>query len=318
MTLDNILEEIKKAETIVILTHETPDGDAIGSSLAMKLALKQLGKNADVIIPKYSRTFAFLPSASEIKTESEIKRYDLAISLDCADLKRLAAGIEYFETAKMKIQIDHHSINTMFADYNFVNPVAPACCEILIGMFEYFGIEITQELGTCIITGIITDTGGFQYSGVTAETFEFAAELLQKGINISKVYQKVLSTKTKANFELSRIVSNRMEFLEDGKVTFTYMNLEDERNVAAEEGDHEGIVELGRNIEGVEVSIFIREKEGKNGYKVSLRSKEYVNVADVALMLGGGGHIRAAGCFVQGTVEEVKEKILSEIRKVLK
>lgn len=318
MTLDNILKEIKKAETIVILTHETPDGDAVGSSLAMKLALKQLGKNADVIIPKYSRTFEFLPDANEIKAESEIKKYDLAISVDCSDLKRLAKGEEYFETAKTKIEIDHHSINTMFGDYNFVNPVAPACCEILIGMFEYFGIEITPELGTCIITGIITDTGGFQYSGVTAETFEFAAELLQKGVNISNVYQKVLATKTKANFELSRIVSNRMEFLEDGKVTFTYMNLEDEKNVGAEEGDHEGLVELGRNIEGVEVSVFIREKEGQNGYKVSLRSKEYVNVADVALMLGGGGHIRAAGCFVTGTVEEVKQKILSEIRKVLK
>ena len=318
MTLDNILEEIKKAETIVILTHETPDGDAVGSSLAMRIALKQLGKNANVIIPKYSRAFAFLPDANEIKTESEIKRYDLAISVDCADLKRLAAGAEYFETAKMKIQIDHHSINTMFGDYNFVNPVAPACCEVLLGMFEYFGLDITQELGTCIITGIITDTGGFQYDGVTAETFEFAAELLQKGVNISKVYQKLLSTNTRAHFELSRLVSNRMEFFEDGKVAFTYMNLEDEKNAGAEEGDHEGLVNIGRNIEGVEVSIFIREKEGINGYKVSLRSREYANVADVALMFGGGGHIKAAGCFVQGTVEEVKQKVLLEIRKVLK
>ena len=318
MTLDNILEEIKKAETIVILTHETPDGDAIGSSLAMKLALKQLGKNADVIIPKYSRTFNFLPEAKEIKTESEIQKYDLAISVDCSDLKRLAMGEEYFVTAKIKIEIDHHSVNTMFGDYNFVNPVAPACCEILVGMFEYFGIEITPELGTCIITGIITDTGGFQYSGVTTETFEFAAELLQKGVNISNVYQKVLSTKTRAHFELSRLVSSRMEFYEDGKIAFTYMNLQDEVDTGAEEGDHEGLVEIGRNIEGVEVSVFIREKEGTNGYKISLRSKEYVNVADVALMLGGGGHIRAAGCFMQGTVEEVKQKVLSEIRKVIK
>lgn len=316
MTLDNILEEIKKAEKIVILTHETPDGDAIGSSLAMKLAVKQLGKEADVIMPKHSRTFDFLPEANTIKENSEIERYDLAIAVDCAELKRIA-GVEYFEKSKMKIQIDHHSINGMFADYNFVNPVAPACCEILLGMFEYFGLEITQELGTCIIAGIITDTGGFQSASVTAETFEFAAELLQKGINISKVYQKVLSTNTRAHFELSRLVSNRMEFFEDGKIAFTYMNLEDEKSVGAEEGDHEGLVNIGRNIEGVEVSVFIREKEGTNGYKVSLRSREYVNVADVALMFGGGGHIKAAGCFVQGTVEEVKEKVLAELRKVV-
>ena len=317
MTLDNILEEIKKAETIVILTHETPDGDAIGSSLAMKLALKQLGKDAYVIIPKYSRTFEFLPEAKSIKKESEVEKYDLAISVDGATLKRLA-GAEYFEKAKTKIQIDHHSVNTMYADLNFVNPVAPACCEILLGMFEYFGIEITLEIGTCIITGIITDTGGFQYAGVTAETFEFAANLLQKGVNISNVYQKVLSIKTRAHFELSRLVSGRMEFFENGKIAFTYMNKEDEEKAGAEEGDHEGLVEIGRNIEGVEVSVFIREKEGVNSYKVSLRSKEYVNVADVALMLGGGGHIKAAGCLVQGTIQEVKEKVLAEIKKVMK
>ena len=281
MTLDNILEEIKKAEKIVILTHETPDGDAIGSSLAMKLALNQLGKEADVIIPKYSRTFNFLPDANEIKKESEVERYDLVIAVDGATLKRLA-GVEYFEKAKTKIQIDHHSVNGMYADYNFVNPVAPACCEILLGMFEYFGIEITPEIGTCIIAGIITDTGGFQYAGVTAETFEFAAELLQKGVNISNVYQKVLSTKTRAHFELSRLVSGRMEFFENGKIAFTYMNRKDEENAGAEEGDHEGLVEIGRNIEGVEVSVFIREKEGENLYKVSLRSREYVNVSDVA------------------------------------
>lgn len=317
MTLDSILDEIKKAESIVILTHETPDGDAIGSSLAMMLALKQLGKKADVIIPEYSRTFAFLPGATDIKQESNIKNYDLAISLDCATEVRLASGEEYFETAKTKIVIDHHGSNSMYGDLNFVNPVSPACCEILAGMFEYYDIDVNKEIGSCLVTGIITDTGGFKYSGVTAETFEFSAELLRKGVNISDIYKRVLQIRTKANFELSKLVSDRMEFLEDGKVTFTYMNIEDETNVNAEHGDHEGLVEIGRDIEGVEVSVFIREKEDANGYKISLRSNEYVNVSDVCLMFGGGGHPRAAGCFIPGTVEQVKQKILSEIKKVL-
>lgn len=317
MTLDTILDEIKKAESIVILTHETPDGDAIGSSLAMMHALKQLGKEADVIIPEYSRTFAFLPGASNIKKESNIKNYDLAISVDCATEVRLAAGEEYFETAKTKIVIDHHGSNSMYGDLNFVNPVSPACCEVLVGMFEYYDINVDKEIGSCLVVGIITDTGGFKYSGVTAETFEFTAELLRKGVNISDIYKRVLQTRTKANFELSKLVSDRMEFLEDGKVTFTYMDLEDENRVNAEHGDHEGLVEIGRDIEGVEVSIFIREKEDANGYKISLRSNEYVNVSDVCLMFGGGGHPRAAGCFIPGTVEQVKQKILSEIKKVL-
>lgn len=317
MTLDNILEEIKKADKIAILTHENPDGDAVGSSLAMKILLKQLGKKSDVIMTECPRTFSFLPEANSIKKETEIEEYDLAISVDASDLKRVVGGKRYFETAKRKIVIDHHGSNTMFGDYNYVNPVSPACCEIILEMANYFNVDINIELGTCIIAGIITDTGGFQYSVVNAETFEFAAELLRKGVNIAEVYKKTLKTRTKSNFELTRLATERMEFLENGKVTFTYINCEDEKRVNAEEGDHEGIVEAGRDIEGVEVSIFIREKEGTNGYKISLRSNEYVNVADVALMLGGGGHIRAAGCFAPGGVVEVKEKIMTEIRKVL-
>lgn len=317
MTLDNILEEIKKAEKIVILTHDTPDGDAIGSSLAMKHAIKILGKEADVIIPEYSECFSFLPGISEIKKESNIKAYDLALALDCADGKILKGYDPYFENAKMKIVIDHHSSNKMYGDINFVNPVAPACCEILVGIFDYLGIEITKEIGTAVITGIITDTGGFDYNA-TAETFDFAAMLLRKGINISEVYRKALKIKTRPNFELRKLADERMEFLEDGKVTFTYITLEDEKRVNAKTGDHEGLVENGRDIEGVEVSVFLHEKEGKQGFKLSLRSSEYVNVSDVCLMFGGGGHQKAAGAFVPGTVEQIKEKVLAEIRKQLK
>lgn len=232
MTLDNILEEIKKAETIVIMAHETPDGDAIGSCLAMKVALKQLGKNADVIIREVPKIFDFLPYRDEIKSDSDIKKYDLAISLDCADSKRLV-GSEYFENAKQTIVIDHHGSNKMYGEINFVNPVAPACCQILIGMFQYFNINIDKELGTCILTGIITDTGGFRYSGVTPETFEFTADLLQKGVNVSDIYKRALETKTKANFELMKKTIDRMEFLEDGKVTFTYITNEDLEEVNA-------------------------------------------------------------------------------------
>ena len=317
MTLDDILNEIQIAEKIVILTHEAPDGDAIGSSLAFKLALKQLGKECDVIIPEYSKLFGFLPEAKNILTESDIKEYDLAIALDCGDLKRLKCGEEYFETAKRKIQIDHHGSNTMFGDLNFVNPASPASCEILVEMFNYYGIEIDKEIGSCLVTGIITDTGGFRYPKTSAETFEFTAELLQKGVNVSDIYKRVQDTKTRANFELTKIVIDRMEILEDGKVTFTYITQEDSKRIGAEIGDHEGLVEIGRDIEGVEVSVFIREKED-GSYKASLRSNSYVNVADICLFFGGGGHQMAAGCGFKDDKDVVKEKLLNEIRKVLK
>ncbi len=318
MTLDNILEEIKKAEKIVILTHELPDGDAMGSSLALMFALRSIGKKPDVIIPDYSHCFSFLPGTAEIKTETEIEKYDLAIAVDCADGKILCGYEKYFEKAKNKIVIDHHGSNKMYGDINFVNPVSPACCEVLIGMFDYFEIEITKDIGTCLITGIITDTGGFDYN-VNPETFDFAAMLLRKGIKISEVYTKVLKTKTRANFELTRLANERMEFLEDGKIAFTYITNSDEKKVGAKTGDHEGLVDIGRNVEGVEVSIFLHEIPGKiNGFKISLRSKEYVNVSDVCIMFGGGGHIRAAGAFCLGTAEQIKEKVLTEIRKQLK
>ena len=315
MTLDNILEEINGAEKIAILTHENPDGDAIGSGLALYLALKTYGKKPDIIIPDYPKVFNCLPGTEEIKTESDIEHYDLAISLDCATMKMLNGFAKYFENAKVKVCIDHHSTNTMFGDFNYVNPDSPACAQILLVILEYFGIEITKEIGTCILAGIITDTGGFKYQGVTAETFEFVAWLLNKGVNVSKVYRQVLQLQTKANFELHRIANNRIEFLEEGKIAFTYISKEDEEKVNSESGDHEGIVETGRDVEGVEVSVFIRQTE--KGCKISLRSNDYINVSDACLVFGGGGHPRAAGCTIQGTIEQAKERILKEIIRLL-
>ena len=317
MTLDEILKQIQKAEKIVILTHESPDGDAVGSSLAMKLILEKLEKNADVIIPEYSRLFNFLPSAEEIMIDSEIKNYDLAISVDCATFKRMAKK-EYFENAKSTIVIDHHGSNTMYGDLNYVNPASPACCEVIAGMVKYYEIDITKDIGTCLMTGIITDTGGFRHVGITPETFEFTADLIRLGVDVPDIYKRTLNTKTRANFELSKRVMDRMEILEDGKVTFTYMNKQDEEEVGAEPGDHEGLVEIGRDIEGVEVSIFIRQKENEDAYKVSMRSGNKVNVSDICFLFGGGGHPRAAGALIQGNVEQVKEKLMKEVRKALK
>lgn len=318
MTLDRILEEINKAESIVILTHENPDGDAVGSSLALYNALKEIGKNPDIIIPEYSRCFQFLPGSENIKTDSDIESYDLAISLDAATIKMLNTWAHHFENAKCSIVIDHHGTNTMYGDINFVNPDSPACAQILIVLLNYFNIEITKDIGTCILTGIITDTGGFKYAGTNVETFEFVAELLNKGVNVSKIYRRVLETTTRTSFELRRIAETRLEFWYDNKVTFTFITLEDEENVHSETGDHEGIVNIGKCIEGVEVSIFVRELKDNRGWKVSLRSNEYVNVSDVALLFGGGGHPRAAGCNIQGDMSIVKEKILNEVKAYLK
>lgn len=316
MILHDIKNKIEEANSIIILTHEVPDGDAVGSSLAMYIALKRLGKNVDVIMPECPNTYSFLPAASEIKKGSNIEKYDLAISLDCSDVKRLNGFSKYFENAKGTIVIDHHSSNTMFGDYSFVNPDSPACAQILITLFSFLGIEIDKEIGTYLLVGIITDTGGFKYSSVTAETFELVAELMKKGVNVSSVYKKVLQTISIPSFELRRLAMNRLEFIENGKIAFTYITKADEEKYEATIGEHEGIVELVRDITGVEVAVFLRETE--EGYKASLRSNEYVNVADICLMLGGGGHQRAAGANVPYQLEEAKARVLAQIKPHLK
>ena len=315
-TLDEILKEIAQAESIIILVHENPDGDAIGSGLAMYQALQNMGKDVEIVVPEWSRIFANLPKINELKKEGSKKKYDLAIALDCATIKMLNGWSNYFEDAKNKVVIDHHSSNSMFGDFNYVDIDAPACCQVLYNMFEYYNWQITKEIAACLIAGLITDTGGFQYSGVSKDTFLMAANLIDTGIDASKIYKDVMSTHTKTSVELKKLILNRMQFLEDDKVTFTYMTLEDEKEIGCEVGDYEGLVNEGRNIEGVEVSIFLHEID--DGFKVSLRSNNYVNVSDVCLMFGGGGHIRAAGAKIKGTPDEIKEKLLKEIKRQLK
>ncbi|MGN1351685.1 MAG: bifunctional oligoribonuclease/PAP phosphatase NrnA [Clostridia bacterium] len=317
MTLDSIINEINNAKTLVILTHMNPDGDAIGSSLALYCSLLKLKKDVDVIVPEHSSIYNFLPRINDLKKEPTKEQYDIAIALDCGDIKRLNGFSESFENAKCKISIDHHEINTMFADYNFVNPASPACAQILITVIEALGVEIDNEIGTCLLTGILTDTGGFKYPATSAETFEFTAELLRKGVKVSDIYKRVLQTISKKSFELRKVAINRLELLENGKIAFTYITNKDMETVEAEEGDHEGIVDIGRDIEGVEVSIFLKETEDGT-YKISLRSNEYVNVADIALLFNGGGHIRAAGGSITGTIEQSKERLVAECKKHLK
>ena len=312
MTLDKIKEEIEKAEKIVILTHENPDGDAIGSALALYKALEKMGKKPDLIVPEPPRVFNFLPCADKMKKEGSNEPYDLAIAVDSATIKMLNGWASYFESAKVKIVIDHHGTNTMYGDLNYVNPDSPAAAQILIQVIEFLGIEIDKEIGTCILTGIITDTGGFQYPSTTPETFEFAAELLKIGVNVSDVYKRVMETKSRASFELRKRAIDRLELFEDGKIAFTYITKNDLEETNAEPGDHEGIVNEGRSIEGVEVSIFLREIE--NGFRASLRSNSYVNVSDVCLLFGGGGHIHAAGCNMNMSLEQAKERLINEVK----
>ena len=316
MTIDEIKKKIDKAKSVLILTHKNPDGDAIGSSLAMYITLKSFDKDVEIVIPDVPLTYSFLPCFDEIKKEPSRDNFDLIVCLDCATLKLLDDRQEVFEKVDNSIGIDHHSTNAMYCDVNYVDPNSPAAAQVLISILNYFNIEITRDIGTCLICGIITDTGGFQYQNTNEDTFEFAASLLKKGVNISDIYKKALNTKTRTSFELLRRAVDRTEFFDDGKIAYTYITNKDIDEVGAVTGDYEGIVDIGRTIDGVEVSIFLREQD--DGFKGSLRSNYYVNVSDVCTIFGGGGHVHAAGCFLQMPLEKAKERIIKETEQYLK
>ena len=316
MTLDIIKEEIEKANSIVVLAHENPDGDAIGSILATYILLKEMGKDVDCVTSVFPRTYSFLPHAEETIREGRDEKYDLAIALDCSEIKRLDDPNNSFEKAKVKVNIDHHIANTMFGDYNFVDPVSPACCQILTMILEYMKIDITKEIATCLLTGIITDTGGFRYEGVSSDTFEYVSQFLEKGVNLSKIYKQSMQCISRPRFEIRKLAQDRLEFLEDGKIAYTYITKEDMESFGVLQSELDGIVENGRDIEGVEVSIFLYETD--KGYKASLRSNDYVNVADICLLFNGGGHIKAAGATLPYSLEEAKERIVSQTKNFLK
>lgn len=317
MTLDEILKEINKANSFVIMAHENPDGDAIGSCLGFATLLKNMGKtDIDVLFKEYPAVFDTLPNVNLIKKEATHEVYDMAIVLDCSELKRVSSIYhEYFENSKVTVQFDHHLKNAMFADYNVVNPVSPACSQILVSSFNYLKVDITKDAATCFLAGIITDTGGFRFESTTTETFEFAAWALSKGVNVSKVYKETMMTKTKSQFEAEKLAVDRLEFFDDGKITFTYMTKDDENALNLKPGELDGIAGIGVTIQGVEVAIFAHERD--NGFKFSFRSNR-VDVADICMVFGGGGHKLAAGCTINSTLEEAKKAVISETIKNLK
>ena len=300
----------------MILTHENPDGDAVGSSLGLMNALKKVGKKVDVIIPTLNKMYEILPGYEEIKHSVEEEYdYDLCIALDSADLERLHICKDIFEKTKNTIVIDHHITNQNFGDVNYVNAVASSTCQNIIVVLAALDVAINKDMATCIYSGMLTDTGGFRYN-VQPETFEFVAMLLETGIDIAKIYRNLFDLTTEKRTRLLGRALIRLELLEEGRIAFTYTTAEDDDELGIEDGDHEGIVNCGRNIEGVEVSIFLREKDG--GYKASLRSNEYVDVSRIAAKYAGGGHLRASGFELKMSFEQAKDLIISEIKSQLK
>ena len=314
--LDKLIDLINNNNKFAIFTHESPDGDAIGSSLALYMGLKSIKKEVDIITDKYPESFDFLKEIENILSQGK-KDYDICIALDCASEKRLYDPTDAFHKSKHTISIDHHASNTFYANVNYVEDKSPATCKTLIKIMRRLNINLTKEIGEAIIMGIITDSGGFSYDCVDDETFEIAAQMLDLGVNISKIYNQTFDLQTKSQFALTQIATSRLKFLSDDKIAITYITLEDIKKTNAKVGDHEGIVNVGRKVEGVLVSIFLRETE-ENIYKVSLRSNtDDIKVSEIAEKFDGGGHNKAAGCMICNTLDKAMKELIKETNKCL-
>ncbi len=314
--LENIKENIDNSKSILILTHVNPDGDAIGSTLGFYNAMKKIEKKVVAYIPVPDKAFSFLPGYSELltgPTKPNASDFDLVVALDVSDLTRFEDTLDLFNAIDNSICIDHHITNQNYADINYINAVASSTCENLMVILASMGIAINKEIGECLYTGILTDTGGFRYS-CKAETMEMVATIMETGVNTAKIYRTVFDVTTLNRTKLVGRCIDRMELLEDGKVAFTYMTLKDLEDLSLEEADSEGIVNLGRNIDTTEVSIFAKERPD-GSYKLSLRSNDFIDISIVASKFGGGGHVRAAGFESAMPIEQIKQIIIDEVRK---
>ena len=312
--MNKIFDEIKIANKILLLAHENPDGDAIGSLMAMYHMLKDLGKDVLVVVPEIPPAFLYLNGIDKVLSKTD-DTFDLGIVVDCANKERIGQINNEFSNCKKTIVIDHHISNSRYGDINYVEEVTASCTQVLYYLFKKWNINITNDIGEAIITGCLTDTSGFRNNNVDKNTFMMAAELMDIGIDINKIYYLAVSKKSMAQYLLMKMTLDRLEMFEDGKIAFSYISEEDFANVGALPGDHEGLVDLGRNIGGVEVSIFMREDDG---YRISFRSNGNIDVNEIAKKFGGGGHKMAAGAKIDGDFKETKNKVLLEIKKEFK
>lgn len=308
-----IKELIENSKSIGLLAHENPDGDAIGSLIAFYLILRDMDKDVEVIASKIPERFKYLEDIDKIVDNSQ-KNFDLVIVLDCASKKRIGQIDNIVDRASQVIVIDHHVSNTLYGDINYIEGNTSSCAQVLYYLFKEWKWNINKECGKALMTGVLTDTSGFKNDNVDKNTYLMTAEMLDEGIDIYNLQREVLTIVTKPQLELKRIALDRLEFFDNGKIAFSYVTKKDMDSVGAMVGDHEGLVEIGRDIIGVEVSIFMREDEG---FKISLRSNGRVKVNEIAEFFDGGGHEMAAGLSIDKNLEDAKNDIIRETMKVV-
>lgn len=315
--MNHIMEEINKAETIAIVGHIRPDGDCVGSSMALYNYLKKeySKKEVDIYLEFVIEAFTFLKNSNQVKCEFDgNKKYDLCISLDCGDKDRIGVAQDAFEQAAHTINIDHHISNTNFALTNYVESNASSTCEVLCHLLNIQKID--SDIAEALYLGIIYDTGVFKYSNTTKETLLLVGQLIEKGIPFSKIIDETFYQKTYLqNQILGRCLLESIMILE-GKCVFSVVTQKMLQFYGASPKDLEGVIDQLRVTKGVEVAILIYEISSQE-YKVSMRANGNIDVSKIAVFFGGGGHIKAAGCTMRGSEHDVINNLTAHIESQL-
>lgn len=312
MIYPKIISKIKESNKIAIMSHIMPDGDNVGSSLALYNALKNYGKDVRLLLDdEIPKIYKFLKNSDKAERPGVNENFDVVIALDCGDEKRLGKSAIYLEN-NFVINIDHHIKNTEFGDLNMVDTNAAATAEIIYQIIKILGIEMDKEISECLYTAIVTDTGQFQYSNTTSVTHQIAGDLINNGVDVSDIFEKIYQNSSKEKIMLMKTALETLEFYHNDMISCISLTLKQMEEMNAKDEDTDGLINLARGIECVETAIFFKELEpGK--IKVGLRSKKYADVAAVARKFGGGGHVRAAGCILESTLEEAREKVLAAV-----
>jgi bifunctional oligoribonuclease and PAP phosphatase NrnA len=309
--LQQVLEIIRSRDRFAITSHVRPDGDALGSELALLLTLESIGKKAEVInrdaIPERYRT---LPGAEGVRITDRLEEtYGAVFVLECGSLDR--TGLEGFDS-QFVVNIDHHHSTGAYASVNWIDEDACAVGEMIYRIVKALGVSMTPEIATNIYTAIVTDTGSFQFACTTAETFRMAADLAESGADVAGIARNVFYSNPITKVNSMMVMLNRMTLECGGRVVWTAVTREDMIRHNCMEDDVEGLVNFPLTISSVDVAVFLRELEDGT-FRVSLRSKNSIDVCDIAREFGGGGHRNASGCTLAGPLSAAKRLLLSKI-----
>jgi phosphoesterase RecJ-like protein len=313
---DGIIAELKRCESFLLSVHVNPDGDALGSQLALMLALKKLGKTVTMHnLDPVPEIYRFLPHAGEIRTGKQVTgRYDAHIVLD-ADPPRTGLFDEVYP-ADTLINIDHHVTNPVVWKHTWLDTGASATGEMVYKLLQRLALPLDRDIALCLYTSIFTDTGSFRYTNTTPECMRIAATLLEAGANSWLVTENVYESFSYRRLHLLGIILSSMERSSDGKIAWVVVTNELYQRTGTTAEDTDNFVNFVRSAKGVEVAILFRQTE-ETQYKASLRSKGRVDLSGLAQSLGGGGHKNAAGATLNGTLEEVKDQVISELGRMI-